>query len=234
MLLVRQIDTFYRDFQALDQISMSIEEGEIVSIVGSNGAGKSTLINTISGILHCRSGEITFLGKRIERLPPYEIVSLGVIQIPEGRQIFPDMSLLENLVLGAYTPRAKVHVKETRERVFQLLPILVQRKDQIAGSLSGGEQQLLAIGRGLMALPKLLMLDEPSLGLAPMMVKEIFRIVKQINEQGTTSLLIEQNVPQSLALSDRGYVIENGAIVIEGKGQELLEDENLQRSYLGI
>lgn len=234
MLIVRSIDTFYGDFQALHQVSMRIEKGDVVSIVGSNGAGKTTLINTISGILRCTSGEIEFLGKRIEGLPPYEIVALGIVQIPEGRQIFPEMSLLENLVLGAYTARARASAKETRETVFQLLPILAERRDQIAGSLSGGEQQLLAIGRGLMSLPTLLMLDEPSLGLAPLMVKEIFRIVRQINQQGTTLLLVEQNVSHSLALAHRGYVIENGKIVMEGEGQDLLEDENLQRSYLGI
>jgi len=234
VLSVRQVDTFYGDLQALYHLSMGMEEGEIVSIVGSNGAGKTTLINTISGILHCASGEIEFLGKRIECLPPYEIVSLGVIQIPEGRQIFPNMSLLENLVLGAYTARARAHAKATLETVFQLLPVLAERRDQVAGSLSGGEQQILAIGRGLMALPTLLMLDEPSLGIAPMMVREIFRIVRQINAQGTTILLVEQNVSQSLALSHRGYLIENGRIVMEGKGHDLLEDENLQRSYLGI
>jgi branched-chain amino acid transport system ATP-binding protein len=234
VLIARQVDTFYRDFQALHHVSMRIAEGEIVSIVGSNGAGKTTLINTISGILHCASGEIAFLGKRIDRLPPYDIVALGVIQIPEGRQIFPEMSLLENLVLGAYTPRARTRARATRETVFQLLPILAERKEQVAGSLSGGEQQLLAIGRGLMSLPTLLMLDEPSLGLAPLMVKEVFRIVRRINAQGTTILLVEQNVSQSLALSHRGYVIENGRIVMEGKAQDLLQNENLQRSYLGI
>lgn len=234
MLVVHDVVTFYGDIQALYKVSMEIQKGEIVSIVGSNGAGKTTLINTISGILRCTSGEIAFLERSIQNLSAYQIVELGIVQIPEGRQIFPDMTLLENLELGAYTGRARSSAKETLEEVFGLLPILKERKDQVAGSLSGGEQQLLAIGRGLMSLPNLLMLDEPSLGLAPLMVKEIFRIVRQINQQGTTILLVEQNVSHSLALAHRGYVIENGKIVMEGEGQDLLEDENLQRSYLGI
>jgi branched-chain amino acid transport system ATP-binding protein len=234
VLVVHDVDTFYGDIQALYEVSMEIQKGEIVSIVGSNGAGKTTLINTISGILRCTSGQIAFLERNIQNLPAYRIVELGIVQIPEGRQIFPDMSLLENLELGAYTARARSSTKDTLDEVFGLLPILEERKDQVAGSLSGGEQQLLAIGRGLMSLPTLLMLDEPSLGLAPLLVKEIFQIVRQINQRGTTVLLVEQNVSHSLALAHRGYVIENGQIVMEGKGQDLLADENLQRSYLGI
>jgi branched-chain amino acid transport system ATP-binding protein len=185
--------------QVLRDVSFDIQEGEIVSMVGGNGAGKTTLLKTISGLLSPRLGTINFLGERIDRLPPYKIVEKGAIQIPEGRKLFPPLTLLENLKLGAYLPSSKEKRAESLKRVFQIFPILEERKDQLAGTLSGGEQQMLAIGRGLMSLPKLLMLDEPSLGLAPLMVKEIFRVINEINKQGTTILLVEQNVKQSLA-----------------------------------
>ena len=234
MLQVDSVDMYYGNLQALFGVSPYIKEKEIISIVGSNGAGKTTMINVISGMLRCSSGKIEFLGKRIDRFPPHKIVEEGIVQIPEGRQLFPKMNVIENLEMGAYTRQARRKIKENLEMVLELFPILKERKDQIAGSLSGGEQQMLAIGRGLMARPKLLMLDEPSLGLAPMMVRQIFVTVKSINEFGTTILLVEQNVFNSLSISDRGYVLENGRIVMEGEGKEILENEKIKEAYLGI
>jgi len=234
MLQVDSVDTYYGDLQALFGISLHIEEKEVISIVGSNGAGKTTTINAISGMLRCSSGKIEFLGKRIDTLPPHRIVEEGIVQIPEGRQLFPKMKVMENLVMGAYTRQARTKIKENLETVLELFPILKERKDQLAGSLSGGEQQMLAIGRALMARPKLLMLDEPSLGLAPMMVKQVFDTVKSINEFGTTILLVEQNVFNALSISDRGYVLENGRIIMEGEGKEILENEKIKETYLGI
>ena len=234
MLQVDSVDTYYGDLQALFGVSLHIEEKEVISIVGSNGAGKTTTINVISGMLRCSSGKIEFLGKRIDTLPPHRIVEEGIVQIPEGRQLFPTMNVMENLVMGAYTRQARTKIKENLETVLELFPILKERKDQLAGSLSGGEQQMLAIGRALMARPKLLMLDEPSLGLAPMMVKQVFDTVKSINEFGTTILLVEQNVFNALSISDRGYVLENGRIIMEGEGKEILENEKIKETYLGI
>lgn len=234
MLQVDSVDTYYGDLQALFGVSLHIEEKEVISIVGSNGAGKTTTINVISGMLRCSSGKIEFLGKRIDRLPPHRIVEEGIVQIPEGRQLFPKMKVMENLVMGAYTRQARTRIKENLEMVLELFPILKERKDQLAGSLSGGEQQMLAIGRALMARPKLLMLDEPSLGLAPILVKQVFDTVKSINEFGTTILLVEQNVFNALSISDRGYVLENGRIIMEGEGKEILENEKIKETYLGI
>ena len=234
MLQVDSVDTYYADLQALFGVSLHIEEKEVISIVGSNGAGKTTTINVISGMLRCSSGKIEFLGKRIDTLPPHRIVEEGIVQIPEGRQLFPKMKVMENLVMGAYTRQARTRIKENLEMVLELFPILKERKDQLAGSLSGGEQQMLAIGRALMARPKLLMLDEPSLGLAPILVKQVFDTVKSINEFGTTILLVEQNVFNALSISDRGYVLENGRIIMEGEGKEILENEKIKETYLGI
>jgi len=234
LLRVENINTFYSSIQVLRDVSFDIQEGEIVSMVGGNGAGKTTLLKTISGLLSPRLGTINFLGERIDRLPPYKIVEKGAIQIPEGRKLFPPLTVLENLKLGAYLPSNKEKRAESLKRVFQIFPILEERKDQLAGTLSGGEQQMLAIGRGLMSLPKLLMLDEPSLGLAPLMVKEIFRVINEINKQGTTILLVEQNVKQSLALANRGYVLENGRIVLSGNSDELLRNEHTKKAYLGM
>lgn len=234
MLQVDEIDVYYGRLQALYGVSLSIEEKMIVSIVGSNGAGKTTAINAISGILRCSSGKIEFLGKRIDRLPPHQVVEEGIVQIPEGRQLFPRMNILENLEMGAYIRQARARIKDNLRTVSELFPILDERKQQMAGSLSGGEQQMLAIGRALMSCPKLLMLDEPSIGLAPMMVKQIFETVENINRYGTTILLVEQNVFNSLSISNRGYVLENGEIVMEGEGKEILGNERIKESYLGI
>lgn len=233
MLEVKRIGVFYGEVQVLWEISLKVGEGEIVSIVGSNAAGKTTTLNTISGILRPTSGEIFFEGVRLDLETPDRIVERGLVQIPEGRRLFPEMTVLENLEIGTYPQRAREKRDQTLKKILDLFPILSDRKKQLANSLSGGEQQMLAIGRGLMAQPRLLMLDEPSLGLAPLIVKKTFEIIKDIRSQGTTILLVEQNVVHSLQIADRGYVLENGRIVLENTGEALLEDKNLKKAYLG-
>ena len=234
MLRVKGIEVFYGDLQALRGVSLEVNRGEVVSILGSNGAGKSTTLMAISGILKLRRGEIQFDQDFIHRYPSSRVVALGIVQIPEGRQIFPTLTVVENLEMGAQFPKAKKTRKETMEWVFKLFPRLEERKGQLAGTLSGGEQQMLAIGRGLMSRPTLLMLDEPSLGLSPLLVKSIFNIIREINRQGTTILLVEQNVFHSLSLSDRAYVLENGSIVMSGTGRDLLTNQHIRQSYLGL
>jgi branched-chain amino acid transport system ATP-binding protein len=234
MLKVKEIEVFYGDLQALRGVSLEVNQGEIVSIIGSNGAGKSTTLMTLSGILRPRGGEIYFKEKPVHHLSSSKIVEMGIIQIPEGRQLFPSLTVMENLEMGAQFPMAKRMRQETLAWVFRLFPRLEERRSQLAGTLSGGEQQMLAIGRGLMSRPALLMLDEPSLGLSPILVKAIFDIIKEINQQGTTILLVEQNVFHSLNLSSRGYVLENGLIVLSGTGQELLGNQHIRQSYLGL
>ena len=233
-LRVKGIEVFYGDLQALRGVSLEVNQGEIVSIIGSNGAGKSTTLMTISGVLKPKRGEIQFDQDFIHQYPSSKIVSLGIVQIPEGRQLFPTLTVIENLEMGSQFPKAKKVRRETMEWVFKLFPRLEERRNQLAGTLSGGEQQMLAIGRGLMSRPTLLMLDEPSLGLSPILVKAIFNIIKEINQQGTTILLVEQNVFHSLTLSHRGYVLENGSIVLSGTGQDLLKDQHIRQSYLGL
>jgi branched-chain amino acid transport system ATP-binding protein len=234
LLNLDNISTYYGDVQALRKVSLHVKEGQIVSIVGSNGAGKSTTLNTISGVVQSSSGTIEFLGKRIENLPPHQIVEMGLVQIPEARLLFPYMTVLENLELGSFASRARKETKESLESVFELFPILRDRKNQLAGTLSGGEQQMLAIARGLMAKPQLLMLDEPSLGLAPLLVKQVFETVKRINAQGITILLVEQNVFHSLSVADEAFVLENGSVVLGGPGKEILDNPQVREAYLGI
>jgi branched-chain amino acid transport system ATP-binding protein len=233
-LRVKGIEVFYGDLQALRGVSLEVNQGEIVSIIGSNGAGKSTTLMTISGVLKPKRGEIQLDQDFIHQYPSSKIVSLGIVQIPEGRQLFPTLTVIENLEMGSQFPKAKKVRRETMEWVFKLFPRLEERRNQLAGTLSGGEQQMLAIGRGLMSRPTLLMLDEPSLGLSPILVKAIFDIIKEINQQGTTILLVEQNVFHSLTLSHRGYVLENGSIVLSGTGQDLLKNQHIRQSYLGL
>jgi branched-chain amino acid transport system ATP-binding protein len=234
VLKVKGIEVYYGDLQALRGVSLEVNRGEVVSILGSNGAGKSTTLMAISGILKPRRGEILFEQDVIHRYPSSRIVALGIVQIPEGRQIFPTLTVIENLEMGAQFPKARKTRNETLGWVFKLFPRLEERRGQLAGTLSGGEQQMLAIGRGLMSLPTLLMLDEPSLGLSPLLVKSIFDIIREINRQGTTILLVEQNVFHSLSLSDRGYVLENGSVVMSGTGKDLLTDQHIRQSYLGL
>jgi branched-chain amino acid transport system ATP-binding protein len=234
MLEVSKIDTFYGKAQALWDVSLKIDEAEIVALVGSNGAGKTTLLNTISGLMRPASGSIEFLGQRIDGLAPHTIVGLGLSHIPEGRRLFATMTVRENLEMGAYTPEAWKNKQETLEQVFQVFPTLKEREKQLARTLSGGEQQMLAMGRGLMSRPKMCMFDEPSYGLAPRLMLEVFQVIKSLREQGITILLIEQNVPRTLEIADRAYVLENGQVVLEGSSQQCLKDEHVRKAYLGI
>jgi len=234
MLEVSNIDTFHGKIQALWGVSLKIEEGEIVALVGGNGAGKTTLLNTISGLLRPASGSVEFRGKRIDGLRPHVIVELGMSHIPEGRRLFPDMSVRENLEMGAYTKRVWKYRQETFNKVYQLFPILESRQGQIAGTLSGGEQQMVAMGRGLMSRPRLCFIDEPSSGLSPLMVDEIFSIIQGLRDQGIAILLIEQNVQQTLEIADRAYVLENGRVTLEGESKKLLEEEVIRKAYLGL
>lgn len=234
MLKLEEVNTFYGPIHALKGISLEVAEGVIVAILGANGAGKTTLINTISGLIHPRTGKITFEGKRIERSPTEQIVRLGIIQVPEGRQLFPDLTVAENLRMGAFTRNDRAGVKRDLDWVFVHFPVLRERLSQLAGTLSGGEQQQLAIARALMANPKLLLLDEPSLGLSPMLVRGLFQIIKGLNEEGTTMLLAEQNAHMALAIAHHGYVLETGEIALEGKTDELRRDEKVKQLYLGI
>jgi len=234
MLKVTGLQTFYGDLQALHGVTLEVREGEIVSVIGSNGAGKTTTLMTISGVLRPRTGAIEFEGRRIDHLKPAEIVEAGLGHVPEGRQLFPTMTVEENLAMGACTHRARAARAETLERVYGLFPRLRERRSQVAGTLSGGEQQMVAIGRGLMSRPRLLMLDEPSLGLSPMLVTAIFDIIREINRGGATILLVEQNVFRALKLSHRGYILENGQIVAEGRSQQLLRDPQVRTAYLGL
>lgn len=234
MLEVSNIDTFYGKVQALWGVSLGIDEKEIVALVGANGAGKTTLLNTISGVLHPASGSATFLGKKIDTLTSPAIVKLGISYVPEGGKPFPDMSVRENLEMGAYPYHAWKRKQETLKQVYQVFPRLKEREGQLARTLSGGERQMLAMGRGLMSRPRLCALDEPSYGLAPLLVKELFNIIKALREQGMTLLVVEQNVQQTLEIADRAYVLENGRIVSEGKSRELLQNDHIKKAYLGL
>jgi len=233
-LSVNHLHAYYDDLQALKDVSIKILDGQIVTLVGTNAAGKSTLIKCLSGTHRQKKGEIIFQGRRIDRLPANQIVEQGLIQIPEGRRVFPFMSVQENIDMGAYLPGPRVHRQSRMERVFQLLPVLRDRRKQLAGSLSGGEQQMLAIGRALMSQPVLLMLDEPTLGLAPIIVDKVFDLILDIRRQGTTVLLVEQNVQHSIDIADYAYVISNGSLQMEGSGEELLRDKSLINAYMGI
>ncbi len=234
LLEIKNIDCFYGDVQVVYDVSMHVEEGEIISMIGANGAGKSTILKCISGLVKATSGEIVFDGEPIQNLRPEKIVNKGVIQVPEGRKLFPLMTSKENLEVGAHNPRAYPRMAESFEEVYKLLPRLKERESQMAITMSGGEQQMVAVGRGMMANPKILMLDEPSLGLAPVLIQEIFQTIKKIADQGMTVLMVEQDVQHSLSMSDRGYVLEHGRVVQEGTGKELLENPNIREAYLGI
>lgn len=234
LLEIKNLNCFYGDVQVIYDVSLHINEGEVISLIGGNGAGKSTMIRTISGLMKPRSGEILFEQQPIHTLRPEKIVEKGIIQVPEGRKLFSLMTVRENLDVGAHNTRAYPHRAETLKEVYKLLPRLEEREKQQAVTLSGGEQQMVAIGRGIMSLPKILMMDEPSLGLAPVLIKEIFTTIRKIADQGTTVLLVEQDVQHSLSLSDRGYVLEHGSIVMEGTGKELLDNPKIREAYLGI
>ena len=233
LLEVKGLDVSYGDVQALWGVSLQVEEGAIIALVGANGAGKTTLLKTISGLIHARKGEILFSGKPLKNLKPQQIVDMGITHVPEGRRLFAELTVLENLKLGAYTPSARPFHAESLERVYSLFPVLKDRKNQRAGTLSGGEQQMLAIGRALMARPKLIMLDEPSLGLSPILVKTIFELIGTLKEQKLTILLVEQNVNQALKIAHQAYVLKTGQIVMSGRGDELLANEEIRKTYIG-
>jgi branched-chain amino acid transport system ATP-binding protein len=233
LLTVHNLSVYYGGIQALRAVSFTVAKGEIVSLIGANGAGKSTTLRALSGVVRSESGSIVHDGKSIGGLPSHRIARLGIAHVPEGRGVFGNMSVMENLEMGAYTRSSRVEIEESFERVFALFPRLAERAAQLAGTLSGGEQQMLAIGRGLVQRPDLLLLDEPSMGLAPVLVSEIFRMIEEINKAGTTILLVEQNASMALAIADRAYVLETGEIILEGKASDLLEDPKVRAAYLG-
>lgn len=234
MLELHGVCAAYGDVQVLRDVSLQVPTGTLVALVGANSAGKTTTIRTISGLLRPTAGQILFDGERIDRLEPDAIVARGIVQVPEGRRIFPSLTVRENLEMGSFFARAKKHRKENLERMFNLFPVLLEKEAEPAGKLSGGQQQMLAIARALMAMPKVLMLDEPSLGLAPIIVQSIFETIRQIKDEGVTIFLVEQNVNVALALADQAYVLENGRIVMSGTGEELASDEGLRKAYLGL
>lgn len=233
MLEMIDVNVYYGAIHALKGISLQVNEGEIVTLIGANGAGKTTTLKTISGVLTPKSGTVKFLENDINKVKANNIVSLGISHVPEGRRVFANMSVMENLEMGAYSRNDKAEIKKDYEKIFETFPRLLERKGQMAGTLSGGEQQMLAIGRALMSRPKLLLLDEPSMGLAPLVVKQIFSIIKEINRTGTTVLLVEQNASMALKIADRAYVIQNGYVEMEGAANDLLNDESVRSAYLG-
>ncbi|MGYP003293990399 len=232
MLEVNDINVYYGSIHAIKGVSFEVNEGEIISLIGANGAGKTTILQTVSNLLHSKTGSIKFLDEEIHHLPAHKLVPMGLAQVPEGRRVFSQMSVEENLELGAFT-RPKANIKEDMEEIFERFPRLKERRRQLAGTLSGGEQQMLAMGRAMMSKPKLLMLDEPSMGLAPLLVEEIFDIIKSLNERGTTILLVEQNAQMALSIADRGYVLETGKIITSADAKTLLNDDVVRKAYLG-
>ena len=234
MLVLSDVTAGYGSIPAVRDISIAVGEGEAVGLLGANGAGKSTTLRTISGLVRVAAGTITFLGRSINSLPPYEIAELGIAHVPEGRQVFPELTVKENLEIGAYVPRAKAERSRTLDLVFNIFPVLAERRKQLAGTMSGGEQQMLAVGRGLMMKPRLLMLDEPSLGLAPVITDTTFEKIQEIHAMGTAILLVEQNVARALALVQRAYVLESGKVTIHGSSGELTRNKHVQAAYLGI
>ena len=234
MLELTAIETFYGNIQALKGVSLKVAQGEIVTLIGANGAGKSTTLMSISGVVHPRKGSIAFLGEDVTASTTERIVSMGITQVPEGRMIFPRLTVRENLLMGAYLRKDKAGIREDEEHAYSLFPVLRERRSQMGGTLSGGEQQMLAIGRALMARPKLLLLDEPSLGLAPLVVENIFEIIVQINKDGVTVMLVEQNAQMALQIAHRGYVLETGHVTLEGPGKELLSNPKVRSAYLGL
>ena len=233
LLEVKNLEVFYGVIQAIKGISFHVEMGELVTLIGANGAGKTTTMQSVMGLIHPKAGTITYNGKVINNVPTHKIVELGMTQVPEGRRIFAELTVYENLLMGAFIQNNKAIVKSDMEKVYELFPRLAERRNQVAGTLSGGEQQMLAMGRAIMSRPDLLMLDEPSMGLSPLLVDQVFSIIKQLHRDGTTILLVEQNAGKALEISDRAYVLENGAITLEGSGKELAESDSVKRAYLG-
>ena len=233
MLEVKDLEVYYGVIQAIKGISLHVEEGEVIALIGANGAGKTTTLQTITGMLNAKAGSIQFEGTELTKIPGHKIVSMGMAHVPEGRRVFAQLSVLENLKLGAYTRKDKTEIEESLKRVYKSFPRLEERKNQLAGTLSGGEQQMLAMGRALMSKPRIVLMDEPSMGLSPIFVEEIFNIIKEISAEGTTVLLVEQNAKKALSIADRAYVLETGKIVLEGNAKDLLNDESIKKAYLG-
>ena len=233
MLEIKDLEVYYGMIQAIKGIAFEVNEGEVIALIGANGAGKTTILHTISGLIAPKKGSITFEGQEITKIPAHKIVENGLAQVPEGRRVFPSLSVLQNLKLGAYTRKDKKEIDDTLKMIYERFPRLEERKNQPAGTLSGGEQQMLAMGRALMSKPRIILMDEPSMGLSPIFVNEIFDIIKQVSASGTTVLLVEQNAKKALSIADRGYVLETGKIVKEGKASDLLNDEAVKKAYLG-
>lgn len=233
VLEVKNLEVYYGVIQAIKGISFEVNQGEIIALIGANGAGKTTTLQTVTGLIPAKNGQILYEGKDITRIPSHKLVSMGIAHVPEGRRVFAELTVLQNLKLGAYTRKDKAEIEETLKSIYKRFPRLEERKNQMAGTLSGGEQQMLAMGRALMSHPKLIVMDEPSMGLSPIYVNEIFDIIQEINKSGTTVLLVEQNAKKALSIADRGYVLETGKIILEGKADELLNNEAVQKAYLG-
>lgn len=233
MLEINDIQVYYGMIQAIKGVSFHVDEGEVIALIGANGAGKTTILHTISGLLAPKSGSVVFEGKDITKIPGHKIVSMGMAHVPEGRRVFAQLTVLQNLKMGAYTRKDKEEIQQTLQTVFERFPRLEERQNQLAGTLSGGEQQMLAMGRALMSHPKIILMDEPSMGLSPIFVNEIFDIIQEVSKSGTTVLLVEQNAKKALSIADRAYVLETGNIVMEGKASELLQNDSIKKAYLG-
>ncbi len=233
MLTIKDLEVYYGVIQAIKGVSFEVNQGEVIALIGANGAGKTTILHTITGLISPKKGSVMFEGNELTKMPAHKIVSLGMAHVPEGRRVFADLSVYENLRMGAYTRKDKGEIEESLEKVYDCFPRLKERRNQMAGTLSGGEQQMLAMGRALMSKPKILLMDEPSMGLSPIMVNEIFSIIQEVSNSGTTVLLVEQNAKKALAIADRGYVLETGRIVLEGKASDLLNDDSIKKAYLG-
>lgn len=233
MLEVKDLEVYYGVIQAIKGVSFQVNQGEVIALIGANGAGKTTILHTITGLLSPKRGSVMFEGKEITKVPAHKIVSMGMAHVPEGRRVFAELSVYENLKMGAYTRKDKKEIEESLANVYKRFPRLEERKNQMAGTLSGGEQQMLAMGRALMSKPKIILMDEPSMGLSPIMVNEIFDIIRAVSESGTTVLLVEQNAKKALSIADRAYVLETGNIVLEGKAEDLLENDSIKKAYLG-
>lgn len=233
MLEIKDLEVFYGMIQAIKGVSFEVNEGEVIALIGANGAGKTTILHTITGLLEAKKGTVIFDGKDITKIPAHKIVSMGMAHVPEGRRVFANLTVYQNLKMGAYTRKDKTEIEETLEMVYKRFPRLKERHNQLSGTLSGGEQQMLAMGRALMSHPRILLMDEPSMGLSPIFVNEIFDIIKEVSAGGTTVLLVEQNAKKALSISDRGYVLETGKIVLEGESEELLNNDSIKKAYLG-
>ena len=233
MLEVRNLQVYYGVIQAIKEVSFDVEEGEVIALIGANGAGKTTILHTVTGLISAKAGEVLYEGKDLQKIPAHKIVSLGIAHVPEGRRVFSQLTVYENLLMGAYTRKNQVEIADSLEMVYNRFPRLKERKNQLAGTLSGGEQQMLAMGRALMSQPKIILMDEPSMGLSPILVEEIFDIIKEISQSGTTVLLVEQNAKKALSIANRAYVLETGRIVLSGDAKQLMDEESVKKAYLG-